>query len=84
MVFLFLDGCKAPAIAKLLNSEGVSASRRGVDNFFKGYIERRTVARRPESGRPFKVTDGQSEEHGRGENEGRRRDYRDTAAPGSR
>lgn len=50
MVFLFLDGYKAPAIAKLLNSKGVSASRRGVDKFLKRYIEGQTVARRAGSG----------------------------------
>ena len=53
MVFFWKKGYKAPTIAKLLRSEGITASRRGIHKFLRLFAERRTTARRPGSGRPF-------------------------------
>ena len=47
---------KAPTIAKLLRSEGLSASRQGVAEFLKWYESRGIIKHKPGSGWPSKVT----------------------------
>ena len=47
---------KAPTIAKLLRSEGLSARKQGVAEFLKWYESRGTIKRKPGSRRPSKVT----------------------------
>ena len=61
MVSLWKEGYRAPTISKLLRSEGITASRRGIHKFLKLFAARRTIARRPGSGRPFTLT-GQTKE----------------------
>ena len=57
ILFHYLRGKhKAPTIAKLLRSEGFSASRQGVAEFLKRYESRGTIERKPGSGWPSKVT----------------------------
>ena len=56
MVSLWKEGYRAPTISKLLHSEGIIASRRGIHKFLKLFAARRTTARRPGSGRPFTLT----------------------------
>ena len=47
---------KAPTIAKLLRSEGLSSSRQGVAEVLKRYERRRTIKRKSGSGGTSKVT----------------------------
>ena len=49
-------GHKAPTIEKLLREEKLKASRVGIDKFLKHYREMGTIARKPGSGRPSKMT----------------------------
>lgn len=56
MVFLWKEGYKAPTIAKIVRREGIVASRRGIDKFLRLFAVRHTIARRPGSGRPSKIT----------------------------
>ena len=51
------EGLKALSIAKALRAEGISVSRVGVHKLVAKYQETGTVARRPGSGRPAKVTE---------------------------
>ena len=55
ILHLYVKGYKAPSIARLLHEERLSASRWGVDNFFRKYHETGAISRRPASGRPPKV-----------------------------
>ncbi len=50
------QGFKAYTIAKLLREEGMVASRRGIDKFLTRYRDTGTIARKPGSGRPSKIT----------------------------
>ena len=56
ILYLSQEGHRPPTIAKLLQEEGMSASRKGIANFLKRYRSTGTIARRPGSGRPTKVT----------------------------
>lgn len=57
ILYYNLQGFKVPTIAKLLQEEGMSAcSRRGIAKFLKRYRETGTIARRPGSGPPSKIT----------------------------
>ena len=56
MVTLWKKGCRAPTIAKIVRQGGITASRRGIDKFLRQFAERHTIARRPGSGRPLKIT----------------------------
>ena len=53
---LYFGGYKPPTIAKLLREEGMQASRRGVDKFIQRYRQTGTIARKPGSGCPSKIT----------------------------
>ena len=53
----YSKGYKAPTIAKLLQEEQLKASRVGVAKFIKHYQDTSTIARRPGSGQPSKVTE---------------------------
>ena len=56
ILYLHREGRNPPTIAKILREEGMKASRKGIANFIKRYKETDTIARRPGSGRPSKVT----------------------------
>ena len=56
ILFLHQESYKPPTIVKILEEEGMRASRRGIAKFLKKYKDTRTVARHPGSGRPSKVT----------------------------
>ena len=51
-----LQGFKPPTICHLLEEEGLRASRVGIAKFLKKYQDTGSIARRPGSGRPSKVT----------------------------
>ena len=53
---LYFGGYKPSTIAKFLREEGMQASRRGVDKFIQRYRQTGTIARKPGSGRPSKIT----------------------------
>ena len=53
----YSKGHKAPTIAKLLQEEQLKASRVGVAKFIKHFEDTGTIARRPGSGAPSKVTE---------------------------
>ena len=53
---LYFGGYKPPTIAKLLREEGMQVSRRGVDKFIQRYRQTGTIARKPGSGHPSKIT----------------------------
>ena len=57
ILYLSQEGHRPPTISKILEEEGMSASRRGIAKFLKLYKETGTIARRPGSGRPTKVTE---------------------------
>ena len=52
----YLEGRKAPTIAKLLEQEKLKASRVGIAKFLEKFRETGSIGRRPGSGRPSKVT----------------------------
>ena len=52
-----LQGHRSPTIVKILKEEGMSASRRGITMFLKKYRDEATIARRPGSARPSKITE---------------------------
>ena len=56
ILILRRKGHNPPTIAKVLREEGMQASRKGIAQFLKKYVETGTIARRPRSGRPSKVT----------------------------
>ncbi len=56
MVYFYLQGHRPPTITKLLQQEGLQASRRGVAKFLKRYRETGTIDRKAGSGRPSKIT----------------------------
>ena len=56
ILYLRLQGHNPPTICTILLSEGMVASRRGIAKFLKRYEESSTIARRPGSGRPTKIT----------------------------
>ncbi len=56
ILYLRFQGYKPPTIARMLKEEGMVASRRGIAKFLKRYTETSTIARRPGSGRPSKIT----------------------------
>ena len=49
-------GYKPPTIGRLLRTEGLTASRRGIGKFIAKYLETGSIGRRPGSGRPSKIT----------------------------
>ena len=51
-----LQGYRAPSIANLLQREKLAASRRGIQKFLDLHCETGTIARRPGSSPPFKIT----------------------------
>ena len=51
-----LQGFKPPTICHLLEEEGLRASRVGIAKFLRKYRETGSIARRPGSGRPSKIT----------------------------
>ena len=51
-----LQGFKLPTICRLLEQEGLCATRVGNAKFLKEYHETGSIARRPGSGRPSKIT----------------------------
>ena len=53
---LYFEGYKPPTITKLLREEGMQATRRGVDKFIQQYRQTGTIATKPGSGRPSKIT----------------------------
>ena len=56
ILYLSQGGLRPPTIAKLLQEEGMSASRKGIANFLNRYHSTWTIARYLGSGRPTKVT----------------------------
>ena len=52
----YLEGHKAPTIARLLREEGVKASRVGIAKFVSKYEETGSIGRRVGSGRPSKIS----------------------------
>ena len=56
MVFFWKKGYRASTIAEVLRSEGITASRRGIEKFLRLFAERKTIARRLGSGRPLKLS----------------------------
>ena len=50
-------GHRLPTISRMLQEEGMTSSRKGVANFLKRYRSTGTIALRPGSGRPTKVTE---------------------------
>ena len=57
IVFYHAKGHHAPTIAKLLEAEGITVSRRGVSDFLVRVEQTGDIARRPGSGRPSKQTE---------------------------
>ncbi len=57
ILIFFFQGSRPPTIARLLESEGIVVSRRGVATFLKRYMATRTIAQRPGSGGKTKITD---------------------------
>lgn len=56
ILYYNLQGFKAPTICRLLEEEGLRASRTGIAYFLKKYEQTGSIARRPGSGRPSKIT----------------------------
>ena len=56
ILYYNLLGFKAPTISCLLEEEGLRASRVGIAKFLKKYQQTGSIARRPGSGRPSKIT----------------------------
>lgn len=56
ILFYKSKGHRAPTITKLLEKEGIVVSRRGVDAFLDRVEQTGTIARRPGSGRPSKLS----------------------------
>ena len=56
ILFHYLQGTKAPTIAKLLQEEKLKASRVGVAKFLRKFEETGSIGRRPGLGRPSKIT----------------------------
>ena len=57
ILFHYLQGHKVPTICRLLQEEHLGASRVGIDKFLKKFRETGTIARRPGSDCPSKVTE---------------------------
>lgn len=57
ILYLSMQGYKPPTISRILEEEGMKASRRGIAYFLKRYTETGTIARLPGSGRPSVVTE---------------------------
>ena len=57
ILYHYAKGNKALTIAKLLQEEQLKASRVGIAKFIKHFEDTSTIARRPGSGRPSKVTE---------------------------
>ena len=56
IIYFYKQGFRPPTIQRLLRSEGLIASRRGISKFIYKYCETGSICRRPGSGRPSKVT----------------------------
>ena len=56
ILYFHRAGLKPPTITKALAKEGLKTSKYGVMKFLKRYIDTGTIARRPGSGRPCKIT----------------------------
>ena len=57
IVFYLNLGLSSYSIAEELRREGCGATRQGIAKFVKRYRERLTIARKPGSGRPTKITE---------------------------
>ena len=53
---LYREGFNPPTISLMLRKEGLTASRYGILKFLKKFKETGSIARRPGSGRPTKIT----------------------------
>ncbi len=51
------EGNKPPTVLEILKQEGMSASRSGIYKFIQHYLRTNTIARKPGSGRPSKITE---------------------------
>ena len=56
ILYYSVQGFKAPTISRLLEEEGLHASQVGVAKFLKKFQQTGSIARRPGSGRPSKIT----------------------------
>ena len=56
IIYYYEQGYRAPTIASLLLEEDIVASRVGISKLIDRYVETRTIARRPGSGRPTVIT----------------------------
>ena len=56
ILYYSLQGYKEPTISRLLEEEGLRASRVGIAKFLKKYQQTGSISRRPGSGRPSKIT----------------------------
>ena len=56
ILYYSVQGFKVPTISRLLEEEGLQASRVGVAKFLKKFQQTGSIARRPGSGRPSKIT----------------------------
>ena len=59
ILYLNSKGLKAPAITRILSEEGMEASRVGTYKCLKKFEESGCLMRKPGSGRPSKITEGE-------------------------
>ncbi len=57
ILYLNCQGNKSSTIAKILEEEGMSASRRGISKFLNHFRLYNTISRKPGSSRPSKITE---------------------------
>ncbi len=56
VLHFYREGYKSPTITKLLAKEGLRVSKNGVLKFLKRFTENGSIARKPGSGRPCKIS----------------------------
>ena len=56
IIFYYNQGYRPPTIQRLLRTEGLTASRRGISKFIHKYCEFGSIGRSPGSGRPSIIT----------------------------